>query len=81
MVTPFLRRILTLILGASAHECYILDVPSRCTAEEAEWIQDGSAVVKDYILIGRKNDSSEAGLNGDCARPGGDQIPLLAKDW
>ncbi|KAF2170191.1 hypothetical protein M409DRAFT_19794 [Zasmidium cellare ATCC 36951] len=68
------------VLPQPPHECYVLDVPSRCTAEEAEWIGDGSAIVKNWILIGRKNDSNvvEQEVTGSSD---GAQIPLLAKDW
>lgn len=73
------------MLPAPKHICYTLDVPSRCTAEEAGWIKDGSAIIKDYILIGHNNDSSsnaeDEGLNDDRSRPNEAQIPLLGKDW
>jgi hypothetical protein len=46
------------------HECYLLDIEGRCTDEEAAWILDGTAVVKDWILVGRnqsvvENDDGE----------------------
>lgn len=72
------------VLPQPPHECYILDVSSRCTEEEAEWIKDGSAIVKDWILVGRHetDDNSTGNKNtldheqGPLAN--GNQIPLLA---
>jgi carboxypeptidase C (cathepsin A) len=48
------------ILPQPAHECYVLDLGDRCTDEEIEWIRDGSAIVKDWILIGRNASQAES---------------------
>lgn len=74
------------VLPQPAHECYMLDVPSRCTAEEAECIKNGSAIIEDYILVGcggDGNDSKQQDSNGDSSNMYEGQIPLLAaaKDW
>lgn len=70
------------VLPQPAHECYVLDPQSRCTKEEIEWIKDGSAVVEDYIVVGRdrsKAAKSPADAAPIAAMPGA-QIPLTA-DW
>ena len=46
------------VLPQPPHECYTLDMSGRCTKDEASWIQDGSAIIKDWILVGRSNESS-----------------------
>lgn len=43
------------VLPAPSGECYVLDI-GRCTPEEIDWIFDGTAVVRDLIVVGR-NDS------------------------
>lgn len=68
------------VLPQPPRQCYILDIPSRCTAEEAEWIMDGTAIVKDWILIGRTNDSDKVEHHVSSSSDGA-QIPLLAQDW
>lgn len=62
------------VLPAPPRECYVLD-PGRCSEEEKDWIFDGSAIVKDWIVVGRNYDavsapSSKVGL----------QQPLI-DDW
>lgn len=68
------------VLPQPPHECYSLDTSSRCTAEEISWIQDGSAILKDWILIGRRNESSNAKLELENFVDVGAQIPLI-QDW
>lgn len=41
------------VLPAPPAECYVLDL-GRCTDEEIEWIIDGTAIVKDWIVVGRE---------------------------
>lgn len=41
------------VLPAPPGECYVLDM-GRCSDEEKEWIFDGSAIVKDWIVVGRE---------------------------
>ncbi|EME46510.1 hypothetical protein DOTSEDRAFT_70498 [Dothistroma septosporum NZE10] len=48
------------VLPQPPHECYVLDMSGRCTEEETSWLRDGTAIIKDWILIGRSNMS-----NGD----------------
>lgn len=43
------------VLPGMPHVCYTLDPLRQCTEEEVEWIRDGTAVVKDWILVGRRN--------------------------
>lgn len=74
------------VLPQTKHECYVLDQASRCTDEEVEWIKDGSAIIKDWIVVGRNpKGSSSVNQEGiaeeDDHRRGGQQVPLLAKDW
>lgn len=55
------------VLPGMPHVCYTLDPLRQCTEEEVGWIRDGTAVVKDWILVGRRNvsdsdsDSSSSG--------------------
>lgn len=69
------------VLPQPPRQCYILDIPSRCTAEEAGWIMDGTAIVKDWILIGRTNDSGNKVEQHVSPSSDGTQIPLLVHDW
>lgn len=39
------------VLPAPKGECYIWDL-ARCSEDEKEWVFDGSAVVKDWIVVG-----------------------------
>ncbi|KAK3705486.1 hypothetical protein LTR37_013303 [Vermiconidia calcicola] len=41
------------VLPAPPAECYLLDI-NRCTEEEVSWIVDGTAIVKDWIVVGRE---------------------------
>nr|POE78600.1 carboxypeptidase s1 like b [Quercus suber] len=41
------------VLPAPERECYIFDT-GRCSKAEKEWIMDGSAIIKDWIVIGRE---------------------------
>lgn len=68
------------VLPQPPHECYTLDVKSRCTEEEIEWIADGSAVIKDWILVGRRNDSEALPDRKPRLASGTTQVPLL-EDW
>ena len=61
------------VLPQMPHSCYILDPQSRCSEEEIEWIKDGSAIVKDWILIGRHSNKTEV---EQSPLAGGDQVPL-----
>ena len=47
------------ILPAPANECYVFDM-GRCTDQERDWIFDGTAIVKDWIVVGREDDKSAA---------------------
>lgn len=61
------------VLPSPAGECYIWDM-GRCSDDEKKWIIDGTAIVKDWIVIGRreaelahlahlsKNDNSQVSL-------------------
>ncbi|KAF2488046.1 Alpha/Beta hydrolase protein [Neohortaea acidophila] len=41
------------ILPSPPSECYLFDT-GRCSEEELKWIQDGTAIVKDWIVVGRE---------------------------
>ena len=45
------------ILPSPPRECYVLDI-QRCNDEEKEAIRDGTAIVKDWIVVGREKLSS-----------------------
>jgi hypothetical protein len=34
--------------------CYLWFAPDTCTAEQLEWLADGTAIIKDFVLIGRE---------------------------
>lgn len=46
------------VLPSPPAECYVLDI-QRCSEEEKEAIKDGTAIVKDWIVIGREKSSSQ----------------------
>ena len=60
------------VLPAPARECYIWDV-ARCSDEEVKWIMDGTAIVKDWIVVGRETASQL-----DDGERGQYQMPLAA---
>lgn len=55
------------VLPGMPHVCYTLDPLRQCTEEEVEWIRDGTAVVKDWILVGRRN-VSDSGSGSQVER-------------
>lgn len=61
------------VLPAPLQECYYLDI-GRCTDEEKEWVFDGTAVVKDFIVVGR-NEGALPAARGDY-----DEQILLANE-
>lgn len=68
------------VLPSPPHECYVLAAGMRCTEEELSWIRDGTAIIKDYILVGRQQSSSTAPrLTTDGAAGAGGQYPLRAE--
>ncbi|KKY23199.1 putative carboxypeptidase 1 [Phaeomoniella chlamydospora] len=53
------------IMPAPEHECYVL-VPSVCTDEQREALKNGTAIVKDWIVIGIEGDeNTEGGIDHD----------------
>lgn len=62
------------VLPAPEGQCYALD-PSKCSEEEQEWLKDGTAVLKDWILMGREE--KKAGLVQEEGQNGG-QVPLFS---
>ncbi|KAL1301770.1 hypothetical protein AAFC00_005968 [Neodothiora populina] len=71
------------VLPAPEVECYIL-APESCTEEQRGWLKDGTAIVRDYIVIGREGDSArERPGSGeepwDAAQRGGYQFALNDK--
>lgn len=65
------------VLPGMPHVCYTLDPLRQCTEEEVEWIRDGTAVVKDWILVGRKNVSDS---DSDSDSSGGSQVERMMSD-
>lgn len=59
------------------HVCYTLDPLRQCTEEEVEWIRDGTAVVKDWILVGRRNVSDS---DSDSDSDSGSQVERMMSD-
>ncbi|KAK5132829.1 hypothetical protein LTR08_008631 [Meristemomyces frigidus] len=62
------------VLPAPAGECYILD-EMKCTEEEQSWLYDGTAVVKDWIVVGRDLSAAATAVAGIGY---GEQTPLMA---
>lgn len=67
------------VLPQPPHECYILDTSSRCSKEEVELIKNGTAIIKDWIFVGRKENSEVSRDNVRQQQPLG-QVPLV-EDW
>ncbi|KAK6394760.1 hypothetical protein LTR65_001552 [Meristemomyces frigidus] len=62
------------VLPSPENECYYLDI-GRCTEEERQWIFDGTAIVKDWIVIGRNNTAAPSPV-----AVSGEQVPL-GRSW
>ena len=62
------------VLPSPPGECYLWDT-GRCTEEEIGWVRDGTAIVKDWIVIGRGESKHSLGDAGGQA-----QMPLTG-DW
>ena len=45
------------VLPAPPSECYLFDL-GRCSDEEKKWIIDGTAIVRDWIVVGRETAES-----------------------
>ncbi|KAG9584854.1 secreted carboxypeptidase-like protein, partial [Aureobasidium melanogenum] len=48
------------VLPAPKNECYTLN-PESCTEEEQEWLKDGTAIIKNWILVGREKSGRRNG--------------------
>ena len=48
------------VLPAPKNECYTLN-PETCTEEEQEWLKDGTAIIKNWILLGREKSDRRGG--------------------
>lgn len=46
------------VLPAPKGECYVLS-PGTCSEEERGWLKNGTAVVKDWIVVGKEEGKSE----------------------
>ena len=57
------------ILSPPEPECYVLD-PGTCTEEEYKAVGNGTAIVKDWIVVGRKDQSNQP----EVSRAEGTQI-------
>lgn len=62
------------VLPAPSRECYVLDL-GRCSEEEVQSVMDGSAIVKDWIVVGRHENASQDHTRDD----GSSQVPFA--DW
>ena len=65
------------VLPAPEAECYSLS-PSTCSKEQQEWLANGTAIVKDYIVVGRER-SHKLALEGASLKNQGVQYPLGSK--
>jgi len=54
------------------HECFYLNI-ATCSEEEKEWIFDGTAIVKDWIVVGRNQSGMDTSFSGGMKS---DQIPM-----
>ena len=47
--------------------CYVL-VPATCTAEQYETVQNGTAIIEDWVVVGVNNEERSSGFvsNGDA---------------
>ncbi|KAI4717572.1 alpha/beta-hydrolase [Aureobasidium sp. EXF-10727] len=57
------------VLPAPENECYTLN-PDSCTEEEREWLKDGTAIVKNWILVGREKGGRRSGQQQVLAAKG-----------
>ncbi|THZ79123.1 alpha/beta-hydrolase [Aureobasidium pullulans] len=48
------------VLPKPENECYVLN-PGSCSEEEQGWLKDGTAIVKDWILVGREKGGKRGG--------------------
>jgi hypothetical protein len=48
------------VLPAPKNECYTLN-PDSCTEEEQAWLKDGTAIIKDWILVGHEKGGKRGG--------------------
>lgn len=60
------------VLPAPKGQCYVM-APSTCSKEEKEWLGDGTAIVKNWIVVGRE-DRKSAAWDGNARV--GEQVPL-----
>ena len=47
------------VLPAPDPVCYTLDPASRCEEEVYEMVKNGTAVVRDYLVVGKENDGED----------------------
>ncbi|KAF2724976.1 secreted carboxypeptidase-like protein [Polychaeton citri CBS 116435] len=67
------------VLPQPEHECYVLDI-GRCYDSEIEALKNGSAVVKDWVVIGQESTHEHTAEHIPAGVDGGMQIPLTG-DW
>jgi hypothetical protein len=58
MDTSAVRMALPESLGSV---CYLSDIEGRCTGEEVEALRNGSAVVRDWVLVGVEGNAMSGG--------------------
>ncbi|CAK4032537.1 alpha beta-hydrolase [Lecanosticta acicola] len=66
------------VLPQPPHTCYVLDMGSRCSKDEINSIVNGTAVIKDWILVGTRG-TAETETSFDGAKHGGQTF--LLGDW
>lgn len=66
------------VLPAPEEVCYVLN-PGSCSEEKKGWLRDGSAVVDDWIVVGREDEGASVGRGGgneQVLRAEGDMVEL-----
>ena len=51
--------------------CYVLSTLLTCTTEEIGWLVDGTAIVRDFVVVGRENGTVVGGAGGNGSAPTG----------
>ncbi|KAF4556367.1 Serine carboxypeptidase-like protein 3 [Elsinoe fawcettii] len=49
--------------------CYVLSPGATCTEEQKEWLRDGTAVVEDWVVIGRSGKNEYADMKKGSQEP------------
>lgn len=66
------------VLPSPPHECYLWDM-GRCTREEMDAVFDGTAIIKDWIVVGKEDHAQSSRAQQAAVPHAGDQQPLVGK--